>query len=92
MIKCRALEEKSLYVTANGDILPCCFMHHGGPDLTPELREIVKDENFSNLTKSWETTPFHTCHVTCDDGTTDNPLNMNNFEGQWKNNQQDDTR
>jgi len=85
MIKCKALEEKSLFVTAKGEILPCCFVYRGGPNLTTELREVVKEENFQGLVKSWESTePYNICFTTCDDGQTNHPSNIQNFERQWR--------
>lgn len=84
MIRCKALEEQSLYVTAKGDILPCCHMYRGGPALNSDLIEIIKEENFSSLVASWSTdTPYKMCKLICDDSS-DSPLSMKKFENQWK--------
>lgn len=84
MIKCRALEERSLFVTAKGDILPCCYMYRSGPGLTPELRQIVQDTNFEQLVASWETDkPFELCRVTCSTKSTTSS-SMTSFKKQWK--------
>lgn len=86
MIKCRALTEKSIFVTSNGDILPCCYMYDGGPNLTPEIREAIKSPNFKTITDSWNTNkPFPPCFRLCDDRTTDSHSSMIHFEQQWKN-------
>jgi hypothetical protein len=86
MIKCRALDEKSIFVTSNGDILPCCYMYDGGPTLTQEIREAIKSPNFKTITDSWNTDkPFTPCHRLCDDRTTTSPSNMIHFDNQWKN-------
>ena len=85
MIKCRALSEKSIFVTSNGDILPCCYMYYGGPNLTPEIREAIKSPNFKTITDSWNTDkPFEPCYRLCDDRTTTSPSNMVHFDKQWK--------
>lgn len=90
MIRCRALETNELFVTAKGDILPCCFIYRGGPNLTPMLKKITQEENFDSLVKSWgSSAPNQTCFTTCDDGQTTNPINMVNFDKQWKNNFRD---
>jgi hypothetical protein len=85
MIICKALEEKSVFVTAKGDILPCCHMYRGGPALNDELKNIVNDKNFQGLIDSWNTpTPYHMCSLICDN-VSSSPLSMKKFEDQWKN-------
>jgi hypothetical protein len=90
MIRCRAVESNELFVTAKGDILPCCFIYRGGPKLTPELQRIIDEENFDSLVKSWESShPNKICFATCDEQQTHNPMNMANFDNQWMNNFED---
>lgn len=85
MIKCRALEEKSLFVTADGKVLPCCFIYRGGPNLTPELKEILSDPTFKKLTDTWNTDkPFYICYDTCDTES-QHQKNMIRFDKQVKN-------
>ena len=48
MIRCRALELQELFVTAKGDILPCCFIYRGGPNLSPWMKRIIEEENFDS--------------------------------------------
>jgi hypothetical protein len=92
VIRCRSVEANELFVTARGDILPCCFIYRGGPNLTPALKEIIDKENFDGLVKSWESVnPYRICFITCDDRQTHNPMNMANFDNQWKNNSEDTT-
>ena len=88
MIKCRALNERSIFVTARGDILPCCFIFYGGgPVPRPELAEAIKEPNFKTITDSWTTDkPFSDCYKFCDDRQVGNPSNLVHFEKQWKNN------
>jgi hypothetical protein len=84
MIKCRALEEKSMFVTAKGDILPCCYMYRSGPALNSELRQVVEDQNFEKLVASWNTDkPFELCRITCSTKST-SPVSMTAFKNQWK--------
>ena len=85
MIHCEALETNSLYVTSNGDILPCCHIYRSGPKLTPILKKIVEEENFDGLVKSWSSDePYIICYQICDDTQTSNPKNIVNFYKQWK--------
>ena len=84
MIICKALQEQSMFVTAKGEILPCCYMYRGGPALTNELQEIIKEENFESLVESWESDePLKTCVLTCDDSS-EHPFSMKHYENQWK--------
>ena len=84
MIKCKALEEQSMFVTAKGEVLPCCYIYRGGPVLTTELKEIIKEENFESLVSSWDSdSPFKTCLITCSDSS-EHPISMKNFNNQWK--------
>lgn len=86
MIQCRAIETQELFVTASGDVLPCCFIYRGGPKLSPWLKRIIEEENFDNLVKSWSSPiPNKICFTTCDDGQINNPINMHNFDKQWNN-------
>jgi hypothetical protein len=84
MIICRALEEQSIFVTAKGELVPCCFVYHGGPN---QLRDIIKEENFGELQKTWDTeTPFGSCYRTCDTRTKDSDMNISKFDNQWRTN------
>ena len=84
-IHCRAIEKQEMFVTAKGDILPCCYMYRSGPALSPMMREIIKEENFDSLVNSWTSdNPNKLCVSICDDGQTHNPNNLKNFDNQWK--------
>jgi hypothetical protein len=85
MISCKAINEKSIYVTATGEILPCSFMCIGDAKVTSDIKNIIKGENFSDLTDTWESkTPFNRCFVLCDDRMSHHPMNMVAFKKQWK--------
>ena len=90
MINCKAIQDKSLFVTAGGKILPCCFMYSGGNNGLPkQLLHLIEDENFEKLVASWNTSePYYACFITCDDKNTSHPLHMTQFENQWKNKEQ----
>lgn len=54
---CRYLEQKTLYLNANGEFSPCCFLNMsrtGLPDIEHEI----------------ETTPHHLCLLNCGNGAT----------------------
>jgi len=85
MIECKAIAENSLFVTAKGDILPCCWLYRNGPALNEELRQIISEENYNGLVKSWSSDkPFHTCVETCDNHST-STLSIRTFDAQGKN-------
>lgn len=70
-IDCYALKTESLYISALGNVHPCCWLGtHDG----------IKFDQFSSIQKSWETTsPNEICQSTC--GTTSNNTV---FENQWQ--------
>lgn len=83
MIDCMAIKTKSLFVTAKGEVLPCCFIYRGGPNLTPFLQKISKEQNFDSLVETWNMPhPHLTCFLTCSTESS-HPLSMKDFYKQW---------
>jgi MoaA/NifB/PqqE/SkfB family radical SAM enzyme len=69
-IRCKALEEKSLYVSAQGIVHPCCWLgYRNGP--------LLKD--FDVIQQNWNTSPNIICKKTC---STVN--SVSSFENQWQ--------
>lgn len=84
MIKCRAIAEQSMFVTAQGVLLPCCFIYVDGPD---KITNLIKEEHFASLQETWKSdSPFPLCYRTCDSRTEGSTTNMVNFTNQWRNN------
>ena len=84
MIKCKAMNDRSLYVTANGEILPCCFLHKGSP-LNDDASKITIDKNFAKLTADWDTDNTNIiCFITCDTDNKSDSKNIQNFDNQWR--------
>lgn len=69
-IKCRALEERSIYIDATGAVNPCCWL---GENKTKNT------VNFDKIIESWTKNPHPVCRATC---TVQN--NITNFSGQWQ--------
>jgi hypothetical protein len=69
-IKCRALEERSIYIDATGTVNPCCWL---GENKTKN------PANFDKIIESWTKNPHPICRATC---TAQN--NTTNFSGQWQ--------
>lgn len=70
-IQCHALRERSLYVNAQGQTFPCCWLA-GGSGLAPV--------DFRSIQKSWSTgQPEAVCRATC---STDD--NQSTFQQQWR--------
>ena len=69
-ISCMALNEKSLYINAQGDKYPCCWV---GADFNN------KNIDFSVVQQQWSTSPLPVCQEIC--GSINN---LNNFNSQWQ--------
>jgi len=76
-ISCHALNEKSIYVSANGKILPCCWFGAEIFTLDNQAQNLLQDWNL--LASSWSNSPHRICQDTCsiDDGGT-------SFSNQWQ--------
>ena len=81
-IKCHALEEKSIYVSANGLELPCCWMGDLAYNMDKDLKEMLKSKNWIDIVKSWKSTPHKICYNSC--GVDDS--RKTSFEMQWNRN------
>ena len=76
-IECIALREQSLYVAANGEILPCCWFGAEAFSLDQKAKELTKD--LTKLEHSWTSDPHRICLTTCgvdEQGTS--------FDKQWQ--------
>ncbi len=77
-IKCHALQEQSVYMAANGQILPCCWFGAEIFTLDQHAKDLLTDWNH-RLIPSWSQSPHRICRSTCavdDQGTS--------FSKQWK--------
>jgi hypothetical protein len=78
-IKCHALEDKSLYVTASGEKLPCCWIGPYTFNADPYLKSLLESDNWDGIVKSWGSNPHNICSKTC--GVNKNK--KTSFESQW---------
>jgi MoaA/NifB/PqqE/SkfB family radical SAM enzyme len=62
-IECFALQEQSIYVSANGRILPCCWFGAEVFSLDRRAEELIADWNLLEL--SWNDRPHRICSKTC---------------------------
>ena len=85
-IKCHALQEQSIYLSAEGELLPCCFIGTTKFDSVPVTlsNSNLRTNNVSNIvprftrvTDTWEKDPLKICSDTCSTSTS-------NFNNQWK--------
>jgi hypothetical protein len=84
MIKCRAIEENSIFMNSYGDVLPCCFVWRADSETVMVLRHFVKKENFDDLSDSWNSDePYQMCVKVCDENS-NNISSIKNFDKQWK--------
>lgn len=78
-IKCHALTEKSLYVSATGEKFPCCWIGVNTFKMDSYLQSLLNSDNWSKLIKSWNNAPHATCSETCGVNNT----KKTSFESQW---------
>jgi hypothetical protein len=79
-VDCFALNENSMFLAANGEFLPCCFI---GPYIfarDKHLANALDTKNFQGVIDSWTSDPLPICLETC--GT--NNCSKGSFENQWK--------
>ena len=80
-ISCHALKEESLFLAANGEYLPCCFM---GPRIFHRDKTLdiaLNTPCFQGVIDSWQKSPFQICKDTCG---TSNAESTSSFENQWR--------
>lgn len=77
-ISCHALNEQSIYVAANGHVLPCCWFGAEVFTLDSEAEKLLSDWN-RELVPSFNSTPHRICRGTC----SIDP-NGTSFSKQWK--------
>jgi hypothetical protein len=68
--KCEILEDKSIYLDANGKFWPCCHMHEAyynyvGYELHDDLRIYNNNELFDAYKPKLNTNPFYICKRAC---------------------------
>jgi pyruvate-formate lyase-activating enzyme len=63
-IECHALKEQSIYVAANGHIMPCCWFGAEAFTLDSQAQNLLSDWN-KNLVSSWKSSPHRICSNTC---------------------------
>jgi hypothetical protein len=78
-IDCHALKERSLFVSATGEIFPCCWIGNHTFSRDPGLDTLLNTPNFQGVIDSWISTPHIVCSQTCgaSNGTT-------SFDAQWQ--------
>lgn len=79
-IRCHALEEKSLYVCATGEIMPCCFIGPHVFNRDAELAQALSSPGFQEIVNRWDTNPLPICQQSC----TIKEQSQTNFEHQWR--------
>jgi len=76
-ISCHAVNERSIYVAANGHVLPCCWFGSEVFTLDTNAQELLSD--WRQLSDSWNSTPHRICQSTCAEDT-----QGTSFSKQWK--------
>jgi hypothetical protein len=77
-IECHALKEKSIYISADGKKLPCCWFGAESFTLDAQAKHLLEDWN-GRLIPSWIATPHRICQNTCTQDT-----QGTSFSKQWK--------
>jgi hypothetical protein len=79
-IRCHALEEKSLYVCATGEIMPCCFIGPHVFNRDRDLAQALSTPGFRAIVDRWATDPLPICQQSC----SVKEQSRTNFERQWR--------
>lgn len=80
-ISCHAVNEQSIYVAANGHVMPCCWFGAEAFTLDSQAKSLLED--WSVLQSSWSKNPHRICRATCTQDTVGT-----SFSKQWKIEQQ----
>jgi len=64
-IQCHALEERSLYLAATGQILPCCFFGSEVFRMDQDLKQALAEPGFPRIVEKWQDQPYKTCARNC---------------------------
>jgi hypothetical protein len=59
--QCPVVHERSLYVAATGEILPCCQLGREIFSKTSELKSLLETPNFQGIVDRWQDKPYETC-------------------------------
>jgi MoaA/NifB/PqqE/SkfB family radical SAM enzyme len=81
-IQCIALKDKSVYVSASGEILPCCWFGTLAFNRDGYATKLLNSKNWEMLEESWNKTPHFLCKETC--GVNNDSKTI--FELQWNDN------
>jgi MoaA/NifB/PqqE/SkfB family radical SAM enzyme len=81
-ISCHALNEQSVYIAADGSLLPCCWFGAEVFTLDNHAKHLLDNWN-QRLVPSWQESPHRICRATCSQDTTGT-----SFSKQWKIEQQ----
>lgn len=79
-IDCFALNENSLFLAANGEFLPCCFIGSYLFKRDKELADALNTDHWQGVADSWNNKPLSVCLENC--GVSN--CSKGSFENQWK--------
>jgi MoaA/NifB/PqqE/SkfB family radical SAM enzyme len=78
-VQCHAVQEKSLYVSANGQVLPCCFIGSEVFTLSEPVKSYIQEQGYPSLVSSWKNDAPDVCRRYC---STHNDVTR--FHSQWQ--------
>ena len=79
-IDCHAHREQSMFLAANGKILPCCWIGSYIFRNEKDLNQALDTKNFQGVIDSWNSQPLSVCSSTCGI----NQSQTSNFDQQWQ--------
>jgi len=80
LIQCHALQEQSMFLAANGEFLPCCFIGSRVFNKDIVLENALNTVNFQGVSNSWQKNPLSVCSNTC--GVVED--SHSSFHNQWQ--------
>jgi len=77
-IRCHALKENSMYISATGELLPCCFLGNNIFTRDSDIDNALQTDQFSGVVDLWQTKPLQPCIRVCGLQERSTP-----FDSQW---------
>jgi pyruvate-formate lyase-activating enzyme len=84
-VDCHALNENSLYISATGELLPCCWMGGRIFNRDPEIDKAINSMNFQGVIDRLNSDPLDICKQSCG---VDAERQSTGFAQQWQKNVQ----
>jgi hypothetical protein len=83
MIKCKAINDKSLFVNSYGQLFPCCWVWRKHPDEQKGTLDFNNQQDFDQFAGRWNHDPHPGCVKVCGTDSQDD-WSLMKFQNQFK--------